>query len=129
MEHSQEIEMQVETLRQLFADGVGESRAYDQLSVDRDIVKSIYNEEREKIIQAYSVDTVKYEYSSITIDSKDAVQDCGFDDFEDFFDKICMLNEHFAVILHGIRKDEEFHNLTILDMFNNVVKFVFKKEN
>jgi hypothetical protein len=142
MNRSQEMQSQVETLRQLFADGVSESRAYGQLKsdarfghVDRNTVTSVYNEEREKIVEEYSVNSAKYEYSSVAVDSKDAVQDHGLGDFERFFDKICMLNEHFAVILHAISKDEngkideEFHHLTLIDLFNNVVKYVFRIEN
>jgi hypothetical protein len=138
MEHSQEMQSQVETLRKLFADGVRESRAYGQLKsdarfehVDLDTVKSVYKEEREKVVEEYSASSVKCEYSSIVVDSKDAVQDHGLGDFERFFNKICFLNEHFAIILHAISKDEngkideEFHHLTILDLFNNVVKYAF----
>jgi hypothetical protein len=138
MNRSQEMQSQVETLRKLFAENVDESRAYDQLSadarfgqVDRNTVKSVYKEEREKVVEEYSASSAKYEYSSVAVDSKDAVQDHGFGIFEYLFDKICFLNEHFAMILHAVSKDkngktdEEFHHLTVLDLFNNVVKFVF----
>jgi hypothetical protein len=142
MKRYQEIEMQAEISRQLFADGVSEFDAYVQLKsdarfshVNRNTIRSVYHEERKKIVKEYSVNSVKYEYSSITVDSKDAVQDHGLGNGERFFDKVSMLNEHFAVILHAISKDEngkvdkEFHHLTLIDLFNNFVKYVFKREN
>jgi hypothetical protein len=111
--------LQIEALRDLFNDNVNENDAYNQLSaeprfghVDPRVISSVYSDLRKKTIDDYSANLDKYWQSSMNVDCDET-------------DHMYILSEHFAVISHDSIEDEQFHHFTVLDLFNNVTRFVY----
>jgi hypothetical protein len=110
-------DLQIEALRQFFDDNVSEDDAYTQMpadprfgKVDHRVISSVYNDLRKKTIADYSTNLDKYWHSTVHCEKAD---------------KTIILSEHFVVVFHSSIEDEHFHHFTVLDLFNNVTKFVY----
>jgi hypothetical protein len=80
--------------------------------INRDVISSVYCDLRKQIVADYSANLDKFWHSSMIIDYNE-------------MDGMFILNEHFAVVFYTSIEDEQFHHFTVLDLFNNVTKFVY----
>jgi hypothetical protein len=121
-----------DTLRELFDAGVSEEDAFQQLTADhrfgrvrRTTIKSTYghfqdkiNKQHKKIVAKYSKHADNYRYLSISADAH--IREAGWS----WYQKV-IIDERFVVFPHHANTRDSFHRLTVIDIFNNKLKYVF----
>jgi hypothetical protein len=123
-----------ELVRQMFNDGVNEDEVYQRLTLDtrfdkvrKATVHSIYAHlqkkrdlEEKKRMAKYSAKAEKLYYSEIEIESGNA------NGMYWRSDRIRNLDSRFIFIVHDLAEDQNFHHLTLADLFNSKYRLVLR---
>jgi hypothetical protein len=121
-----------ELVRQMFNDGVNEDEVYQRLTADarfdkvrQATVHSIYAHlqkkrdlEEKKRMAKYSAKAEKLYYSEIEIES---ANEDGI-----YWNQVYAYNldSRFMYIAHNLTQDQDFHHLTLIDLFNSKYRLV-----